>query len=97
MKYLYTILTTLCLTVIFSLIRFEEVDVEFYDMSAHEITITPERQIMINITLYEFACEVFGKNNITGLNKEYIQNFYKDWKSTGLCLKQYKSLLKTRG
>ena len=43
MKYLYTILTTLCLTVIFSLIRFEEVDVEFYDMSAHEITITPER------------------------------------------------------
>ena len=52
---------------------------------------------MINITLYEFACDVFGKNNITGLNKEYIQNFYKDWKSTGLCLKQYKSLLKTRG
>ncbi len=43
MKYLYTILTTLCLTVIFSLISFEEVDVEFYDMSAHEITITPER------------------------------------------------------
>lgn len=52
---------------------------------------------MIDITLHEFACEIFGKKNISGLSKEYMQNFYKDWKSTGLCIRQYKSLLRTRG
>lgn len=43
MKYLYTILTTLCLTAIFNLVSFEKTNVEFYDMSEYEITITPER------------------------------------------------------
>ena len=43
MKYLYTILTTLCITSLFNLVSFEKTKVEFHDMSEYEITITPER------------------------------------------------------
>ena len=50
-----------------------------------------------NISKFQFACEIFGAKNIDSINSLVIQNFYNDWKSTGLSLNVYKSLLKTRG
>jgi len=50
-----------------------------------------------NVSKFQFACEIFGAKNIDSMNSLVIQNFYNDWKSTGLCLDIYKSLLRTRG
>lgn len=50
-----------------------------------------------NISKFQFACEIFGVNNLNNINSLIIQNFYNDWKLSGLSLDLYKSLLKTRG
>jgi len=49
------------------------------------------------ITKFEFACEIFGYKNACSMNNEVIESYYKDWKSTTYSIKQYKSLLKSRG
>lgn len=41
MKYLYSIITALSLTVFINIYE-TEIDVQYYDMSEFEITITPE-------------------------------------------------------
>jgi hypothetical protein len=49
------------------------------------------------LTQFEFACELFGYEKAISLDKSYIDNFYKDWKSTTYSVKQYKRLLVSRG
>ena len=50
-----------------------------------------------SITKFEFACEVFGYDAAKFINEKVLMNYYNDWKTTGLALNTYKSLLKTRG
>ena len=49
------------------------------------------------ISKFEFACEVFGYENATNMNKAQIEVYYNDWKSSTYALKLYRNLLKTRG
>jgi len=49
------------------------------------------------ISMFEFACEVFGYDNATNMNKAQIEVYYNDWKSSAYSLKKYKNLIKTRG
>ena len=44
MKYFYAILTTLSLSSMFILVDYITTDIEYHDMSAYEITITPNRK-----------------------------------------------------
>jgi len=50
-----------------------------------------------NISKFQFACEVFGYDIAKSINEGVLQNYYSDWKTTGLNLNTYKSLLKSRG
>lgn len=50
-----------------------------------------------NISLFQFACDIFGYDNAIKLSNDYIQNYYNDWKNTNYTIEQYKSLLRTRG
>lgn len=50
-----------------------------------------------NISIFQFACEMFGYDNAVKLNNDYIENFYNDWKSTPYTVDQYKALLRTKG
>ena len=49
------------------------------------------------ISSFEFACEVFGYENATSMNKAQIEVYYNDWKSSSCSLKIYKNLHKKRG
>ena len=49
------------------------------------------------ISSFEFACEIFGYENATNMNKAQIEVYYNDWKSSTCSLKKYKNLIKIRG
>ena len=50
-------------------------------------------------TLFQFACEFFGYENISRINKEQIKMYYNDWKNnySKITIEQYKLLLNIRG
>lgn len=49
------------------------------------------------ISKFEFACEIFGYNNLDKVSNDQIESYYNDWKLTSYSLKVYKNLLRTRG
>ena len=49
------------------------------------------------ISKFEFACEIFGYDNATKINKSKIEIYYNDWKNSTYSLNVYKNLLKSRG
>ncbi len=49
--------------------------------------------------LFKFGCEIFGYDNAANMNTSYIKMYYNDWKNnySNVSVKQYKSLLNSRG